>query len=192
MALTRLDALKLLNLQWAAIAPGLDGVDVDVIMLSVWALYTRRYEDALALIAQRPMTMTEEELGELGTFWIRTWGLGSLDRTTPYPCPVCHKMCPPTQEYLCSCFEQRRVGCYINYNLTEVIDEVKRKHPGTWRQLSAEAYVCFNCSGVYDVPLGIIDNCIQKGSSWRTPRYCRACKRAHTRKHPNVVPLVKS
>ncbi len=181
MALTRHDALKLLNVVVQQLAPAaLDGVGLEVAMISVWGVYSHRIDNACALIAQKSVILTPDELIELGTFWIRVWQLG--ERPTARACPLCNTIGPIAAEYLCGCFQEKRVGLYIDYTVPGVIQSVAQKNPGTWQQLSAESFICNACQRVIDIPLGKIAERVNQGRSWKTPNFCKKCSYNYHRK----------
>ncbi len=188
MALNRQDALKLLNVVTAQLAPlALKNIGLEEAMICVWGVYADKLGPARALCEQRGVVLTEDEVLSLGELWQTLWRLDPDKR--PEKCPLCDERKPAGPvEFLCSCFVAKSVGKYIDYNIPGRIAEYAARHPGTWRSLTAESYACATCEKVCEVSLGQIADIFNRGRSWRTPSYCRKCSHEYFSKQKDNAP----
>jgi len=154
---------------------GLTDITLDVAMISVWGIHSDRIKDAVALCAQHGVKLTEDELTELGTYWIEAWQLGKAKNAK---CPLCGSLVKHPED-LCECFEKKRVGKYIAYDVPGAIKDIAEQHPADWRNFTAESFICMTCKCVSDIRLGKIASYFNQGRNWQTPRFCTRCGQAH-------------
>lgn len=179
VTLNRQDAIKLFNVVAAQLAPvALGGLDLEAAMICVWSVYADKLGAGRALCEQRGTVLTEEEVMGLGVLWQTLWGMDP--DTRPAVCPLCAEPKPvKNAHFICSCLLAKSTGKYIDYHIPGRIAEIATRHPGTWRNITAEAFACQTCEKVCEVSLGQVADIFNRGRSWRTPSYCRACAHAY-------------
>ncbi len=156
---------------------GLAGITLDVAMISVWGIHNERIRDAVALAAQHNVILTEDELIELGSFWAAVWQLGEKSAQSKN-CLLCGARLPNEFD-LCACYDKKRVGKYIDFDVPGRIAEIAAKDPANWRSYTALSFVCETCGAVRDIQLSKIADRFNQGKPWLTPRFCTPCSNEH-------------
>jgi hypothetical protein len=157
----------------------LEGIDHITCMISVWALYTDRYEEALLMLERRGLVLTEDELCELALLHRRLWGLDD-DRAKRPDCYLCRRPLPTQIERLCKCFRAVEAGVHIACT-PERIEYLQKKFPRDWEDITMETIVCVRCLTPERIPASKVAASFRKGKTWKeqTQKFCNVCFQKH-------------